>query len=37
MTNIMAGYLIEYGGPILFAFHWFAKKFAGASLQLYNA
>jgi len=32
MTNIMVGYLTEYGRPRLFAFHWSAKKFAGASL-----
>ncbi len=36
MTNLMARYLIEYGIPKLFAFHWFAEKFAGASLQLFN-
>jgi hypothetical protein len=37
MTDIMVGYLIEYGRPKLFAFHEYAKEFASATLQLYNA
>jgi hypothetical protein len=32
MTNIMAGYIIEYGRPKNFAFHWFVEEFASASL-----
>jgi hypothetical protein len=37
MTNIMAGYLIKYGRPRLFAFHESAEEFASASLQFCNA
>jgi hypothetical protein len=33
----MLGYLTKYGKPKLFAFHWSAKTFVGASLELYNA
>jgi len=36
MTNIMAKYLIEYGKPKFFTFHWFIKEFASASFQLCN-
>ncbi len=37
MTDIMVGYLTEYGRPKLFAFHWSVEEFAGASLQFCNA
>jgi hypothetical protein len=36
-TVYMVGYLIKYGKPRLFAFHWTAEEFAGASLQFFNA
>jgi hypothetical protein len=32
MTDIMVGYLIEYGRPKFFAFHWSGEEFVGASL-----
>jgi hypothetical protein len=37
MIDIMVGYLTEYGRPWFFAFHWYAKEFSSASLQLCNA
>jgi hypothetical protein len=37
MKDIMARYLTKYGKPRFFTFHWFAKEFVGASLQLCNA
>jgi hypothetical protein len=34
---MIAGYLIEYGKPKLFAFHWSPTKFVGVILQPYKA
>jgi hypothetical protein len=37
MIDIIVGYLTQYDKPRFFIFHWFAKEFGGASLQLYKA
>jgi hypothetical protein len=36
MTKRIIRYLIEYGKPKHFAFHWYAEEFVGVKIQLYN-